>query len=99
MPISRLDRFNCRKDGDDEDCNRRKGGPKKMFCYFPIIPHSKCLFAKKKSQNCCECTRRSISRMSDSKESESIREKKVSVLLMAHSGETLNRVILSGPNI
>jgi hypothetical protein len=37
--------------------------------------------------------------MSDSKESESIREKKVSVLLMAHSGETLNRVILSGPNI
>jgi hypothetical protein len=48
-PICRLDRFNHRKDsGDDENChrNRRKGGPKKVFWYFPIIPHLKCWFAK-----------------------------------------------------
>jgi hypothetical protein len=39
-PICGLDQFNHRKhDGDDENCNRRKGGPKKLFWYFPIIPH------------------------------------------------------------
>jgi hypothetical protein len=49
-PICGLDRFNCRKDdGDDNNCNRnrRKGGPKKMFWYFPIIPHLKHWFANK----------------------------------------------------
>jgi hypothetical protein len=31
-PICGLDRFNCRKDGGgDENCNKRKGGPKKVF--------------------------------------------------------------------
>jgi hypothetical protein len=44
-----LDRFNHRKDGgDDENCNRRKGGPKKIFWYFPIIPHLKHWFANNK---------------------------------------------------
>jgi hypothetical protein len=43
-----VDRFNRRKDGsDDEKCNRRNNGPKKMFCYFPIIPHLKRWFANK----------------------------------------------------
>jgi hypothetical protein len=46
--IYRVDRFNHRKDGsDDEKCNRRNNGPKKMFCYFPIIPHLKRWFANK----------------------------------------------------
>jgi hypothetical protein len=43
-PICGLERFNRRKDsGDDENCNRnrRKGGPKKVFWYFPIIPRLK----------------------------------------------------------
>jgi hypothetical protein len=43
-PIYGLDRFNHRKDdGDDENCNRnrRKGGPKNLFWYFPIIPRLK----------------------------------------------------------
>jgi hypothetical protein len=41
-PIYGLDRFNHRKDGsDDDNCNRRKGRPKKVFWYFPIIPHLK----------------------------------------------------------
>jgi hypothetical protein len=41
-PICGLDQFNRRKDGgDDENCNRRKGGTKKVFCYFHIIPHLK----------------------------------------------------------
>jgi hypothetical protein len=38
--ICGLDRFNHRKDGDeDENCKEieKKGGPKKMFWYFPII--------------------------------------------------------------
>jgi hypothetical protein len=37
-------------DGDDENCNRnrRKDGPKKVFWYFPIIPHLKHWFANKK---------------------------------------------------
>jgi hypothetical protein len=41
-PICGLDRFNRRKDGgDDDNCNRRKGGPKNVFWYFPIIPRLK----------------------------------------------------------
>jgi hypothetical protein len=50
-PIYGLDRFNRRKDGgDDENCNRnrRKGGPKKVFWYFPIISRLKHWFANKK---------------------------------------------------
>jgi hypothetical protein len=40
--ICGLDCFNRRKDdGDDDNCNRRKGGPKIVFWYFPIIPHLK----------------------------------------------------------
>jgi hypothetical protein len=40
--ICGLNRFNRRKDGgDDDNCNRRKGGPKKVFWYFPIIPRLK----------------------------------------------------------
>jgi hypothetical protein len=47
--ICELDRFNHMKDGgDDDNCNRRKGGPKKVFSYFPIIPHLKRWFANKK---------------------------------------------------
>jgi hypothetical protein len=52
-PICGLDRFNHRKDGgDDENCNRnrRKGGPKKAFWYYPIIPHLKHWFANKESE-------------------------------------------------
>jgi hypothetical protein len=47
-PICGLDRFNRRKDGGDDDNynrNKRKGGPKKVFWYFPIIPHLKLWFA------------------------------------------------------
>jgi hypothetical protein len=41
-PICGLDQFNHRKDGgDDENCKKRKGGTKKLFWYFPIIPHLK----------------------------------------------------------
>jgi hypothetical protein len=48
-PIYGLDCFNHRKDdSDDENCNRRKGRTKKVFWYFPIIPHLKCRFANKK---------------------------------------------------
>jgi hypothetical protein len=47
--ICGLDQFNRRKDGGDNDnCNRRKGGPKKVFWYFTIIPHLKHWFANKK---------------------------------------------------
>jgi hypothetical protein len=47
-PICGLDRFNYRKDGSDvNNCNRRKGGSKKVFWYFPIIPYLKRLFANK----------------------------------------------------
>jgi hypothetical protein len=49
--ICGLGRFNHRKDdGDDENCNRnrRKGGPKKVFWYFHIIPRLKHWFANKK---------------------------------------------------
>jgi hypothetical protein len=46
-----LDRFNRRKDGgDDENCNREKGEPKKVFWYFPIIPHLKHWFVNKESE-------------------------------------------------
>jgi hypothetical protein len=50
-PICALDQFNHRKDsGDDENYNRnrRKGRPKKVFWYFPIIPRLKHWFANKK---------------------------------------------------
>jgi hypothetical protein len=41
-PICGFNRFNHRKDGwDDENCNRRKGEPKIVFWYFPIIPRLK----------------------------------------------------------
>jgi hypothetical protein len=37
--ICGLKRFNRRKDGgDNENCNKRKGGSRKVFWYFPIIP-------------------------------------------------------------
>jgi hypothetical protein len=52
-PICGLDQFTHRKDdSDDENCNRnrRKGGPKKVFWYFPIIPLLKCWFATKESE-------------------------------------------------
>jgi hypothetical protein len=52
-PICGLDRFNRRKDGGDDgnyNRNRRKGGPKKVFWYFPIIPHLKRWFANKESE-------------------------------------------------
>jgi hypothetical protein len=41
-PIYGVDRFNHRKDGgDDDNCNRGTGEPKKLFWYFPIIHHLK----------------------------------------------------------
>jgi hypothetical protein len=44
-----LDRFNRRKyGGDDDNYNRRKGMPKKVFWYFPIVPRLKRCFANKK---------------------------------------------------
>jgi hypothetical protein len=47
--ICGCDQFNHRKDGgDDDNCNRRKGGPKMMFWYFRIIPRLKRWFANKK---------------------------------------------------
>jgi hypothetical protein len=47
-PICGLDQFNHRKDGgDDENCNRRKGDPKKVF-WYPIIPRFKCWSTNKK---------------------------------------------------
>jgi hypothetical protein len=52
-PIFGLDRFNHRKDGGDDknrNRNRRKGGTKKVFWYFPIIPRLKRWFANKKSE-------------------------------------------------
>jgi hypothetical protein len=52
-PICGLNQFKRRKDGgDDENCNRnrRKGGPKKVFWYFPIIPRLKHWFANKESE-------------------------------------------------
>jgi hypothetical protein len=48
-PICGLHRFNHSKDGNDDDnCNRRKGMPKKMLWYFSIIPRLKRWFANKK---------------------------------------------------
>jgi hypothetical protein len=46
--ICGLDWFNHRKDGSNEDYNRGKGGSKKVFCYFHIIPYLKRWFANKK---------------------------------------------------
>jgi hypothetical protein len=41
-PICGLGQFNRKTYGDDDDnCNRRKGGPKKVFWYVPIIPRLK----------------------------------------------------------
>jgi hypothetical protein len=34
--------------GDDDNYNRRKGMPKKVFWYFPIVPRLKRWFANKK---------------------------------------------------
>jgi hypothetical protein len=51
-PIYELNRFNHIKDDDDGEnynINRRKGGPKKVFWYFPIIPHLKHWFAYNES--------------------------------------------------
>jgi hypothetical protein len=48
-----LDQFNRRKDGGDDknyNRNRRKSRAKKMFWYFPIIPHLKHWFANKESK-------------------------------------------------
>jgi hypothetical protein len=48
-PVCGLDRFNHRKDGgDDEDYNKTKGGPKKVFWYFAIISRLVHWFANKK---------------------------------------------------
>ena len=51
-PVCGVDRFNCRKDGgdDDEDSHKGKGSPKKVFWYFPIISRFKRWFANKKVQ-------------------------------------------------
>jgi hypothetical protein len=52
-PICGLDQFNRRKDGgDDENCNKniRKGRPKKVIWYFPIIPRLNLWFANKESK-------------------------------------------------
>jgi hypothetical protein len=52
-PICGLNLFNRRKDsGDDENWNRnrRKGWPKKVFWYFPIIPRLKRWIANKESE-------------------------------------------------
>jgi hypothetical protein len=52
-PICGLNRFNHRKyGGDDENCNRnrRKGGPKKVFWYFPIISRLKHYIVNKESE-------------------------------------------------
>jgi hypothetical protein len=53
-----LNRFNRRKDGgDDKNCNKNKikDGPKKVFWYFPIIPHLKHRFANKKESELLRC--------------------------------------------
>ena len=48
-PVCRLERFKLKKDGGNEECShRRKGGPRKVFLYFPIIPHLKRWFANQK---------------------------------------------------
>jgi len=50
-PICGLDRFKRKRDGgygDECDGDNRKGGPKKVFWYFPIIPRLKRSFANKK---------------------------------------------------
>jgi hypothetical protein len=47
-PICGLHPFNHKKAGhDDKNSKMRKGEPKKVFWYFPIIPHLKCWFANK----------------------------------------------------
>jgi hypothetical protein len=52
-PICGLSQFNHRKDSSDDgnyNRNRRKGGCKNVFCYFPIIPRLKHLFENKESE-------------------------------------------------
>jgi hypothetical protein len=50
-PIYGLGRFNHRKnDGDDENCNRKKCGPKTIFWYFHIIHRLKRWFTNKESK-------------------------------------------------
>jgi hypothetical protein len=52
-PIWGLNRFNHKKDdgdGENRNRNRRKGGPKKVFCYFSIIPRLKRWFENKESE-------------------------------------------------
>jgi hypothetical protein len=50
-PIYGLGQFNHRKDGGiDENCKTRKGGPTKVFWYFPIIPRLKRWFTNKESE-------------------------------------------------
>jgi hypothetical protein len=48
--VDSIDSIVVKNGGDDENCNRnrRKDGPKKVFWYFPIIPHLKRWFANKK---------------------------------------------------
>jgi hypothetical protein len=47
--ICGLNQFNHRKGGgDDDNCNRRKCGPEKMFWYFSIISRLNRCFANKK---------------------------------------------------
>jgi hypothetical protein len=59
-----LDRFNHRKDGnDDENYNRRKGGHKRYFDTFLPFLISSAGLQIKRIQNCCDGTKRSISRM------------------------------------
>jgi hypothetical protein len=49
--ICGLDQFSCRKDnGDDENYNRTKGRPKKVFWYFPIVTRLKRWFTNKESE-------------------------------------------------
>ena len=47
-PICGLERYKRRKDGDVAGSGKVKGNPRKMFCYFPIIPRFKRWFANKK---------------------------------------------------
>jgi hypothetical protein len=52
-PICGLDQFNHGNDGGDDEnynINIRKGGPRKVFWYFPIIHHLKCWFVNKESK-------------------------------------------------
>ena len=44
-PICETHRYNCRNDGGNvEEGSKRKGPPRKVMWYFPVIPRWKCLF-------------------------------------------------------